>query len=94
MFNRTGDIPSPFLFYNMRTHLLIIRLVLWIPVLLTSLFVYLPLFFLNSIIFHVLNFILEHSFKSCVQDVKESSKGTHLEKTLNEIINKFYHEEE
>jgi hypothetical protein len=84
------------LFYilPMRTYLLVIKFVLWIPIVLISISIYYVLYLINAGLYHLSKFIADNTFRSFVRDIRQSSEGTIIEKKIKETIKKYDDEEE
>lgn len=78
----------------MRTNLLVIKFILWIPIVLISVSIYYVLYLMNAGLYRLAKFVADNTFRNFVRDIRQSSKGTILEKKIKETIKKYDDEEE
>lgn len=78
----------------MRTYLLIIKFILWIPIILVSICIYYVLYILNAILYNLSKFVSNITFRNFVNDIRISSKGTFIEGKINKTLKKYDDEEE
>lgn len=64
------------------------------PILAFGVIVFFICHYLNLLFYYVAYFVQKIIFRNYINDIKDSAKGTFVEKKINETINKFRNEEE